>query len=105
MTRYSTADWVQDVFAYDDYHARPDGSVAMHEPLPAVPFFFAEGIGQYQYPQGKGFKQYYRRAGNQTVSCEQARLHAQGHDRAADYDRCGGLIAWCAYDYASLKNG
>ena len=105
MTHYSTENWVQDVFAYDDYHAEPDGSVGMKEPLPGVPYFFSEGVGQYQYMHGKGFKQYYRRAGDRGNFEQQALFHAQGHDRAARNPRCGGLIAWCAFDYASLRNG
>lgn len=72
MTRYSTADWVQDI------RARSDGSVAMHEPQPGFPFFIAEGIGQYQYLKGNGFNHYYRRAGDQAVFREQAPLNAQG---------------------------
>lgn len=104
MTHYSTANWVQDVFAYDDYHSEHDGSVGMKEPLPGVPFFFSEGVGQYQYMHGKGFKQYYRRAGERETFEQQALFHAQGHDRAARNPRCGGLIAWCAFDYASLVN-
>lgn len=105
MTHYSTENWVEDVFAYDDYHEEPDGSVGMKEPLPGVPFFFSEGVGQYQYMHGKGFKQYYRRAGDRAIFEQQALFHAQGHDRAVRNPRCGGLIAWCAFDYASLRNG
>lgn len=105
MTRYSTQNWVQDVFAYDDYHSRPDHTVGMKAPLPGVPFFFSEGVGQFSYLQGKGFKQYYRRAGDPDLQKLQALFHAQGHDRAVDDPRCGGLIAWCAFEYASLVNG
>lgn len=35
---------------------------------------------------------------------QQALLHAQAHSRAAEYVRCAGLIAWCAFDYPSLMN-
>lgn len=105
MTHCSTDNWSQDVFAYDDYHAAPDGSVAMHKPLPDVPFFFAEGIGQFAYEHGGEFKQYYRRAGARDVQEGQPKYHAQGHDRANSDPHCGGLIAWCAFDYASLLNG
>jgi beta-galactosidase len=105
MTRYSTENWLQDVFAFDDYHQEADGSVGMKEPLSGVPFFFSEGVGQYQYMHGKSFKQYYRRAGDRGIFEEQALFHAQGHDRAVRNPRCGGLIAWCAFDYASLCSG
>lgn len=105
MTRRSSKDWVEDVFAYDDYHAAPDGSVAMYEALPDVPFFFAEAVGQFAYEHGGGFKQYYRRAGARDVQEGQACYHAQGHDRAARDPRSAGVIAWCAIDYASQMNG
>ena len=105
MTTRSPENWVQDVFAYDDYHAAPDGSVAMYPPTPGVPFFFAEAVGQFAYEHGGGFKQYYRRAGVRDTFEGQARFHAQGHDRAANYPTTGGVIAWCAFDYASRING
>ena len=105
MTTRSPADWVQDVFAYDDYHAAPDGSVAMYPPTPGVPFFNAEAIGQFAYEHGGGFKQYYRRAGVRDTFEGQARFHAEGHDRAAVHSGSGGVIAWCAFDYASRING
>ena len=105
MTHRNTDKWVEDVFAYDDYHARPDGSVAMYPAVPGVPFLFAEGVGQFAYEHGGGFKQYYRRTAALDIRQGQAKYHAQGHDRAADDPRCGGLIAWCAFDYASLLNG
>ena len=105
MTTLSTKDWIQDVFAYDDYHARPDGSVDMAPPVNGVPFMYAEAVGQFQYEHGnKGFRQYYRRAGNREVFEEQALFHAQGHDRGISDPRCSGVIAWCAFDYASLVN-
>ena len=34
-------EWHQDVFAFDDYHAAPDGSVGIREPLPGVPYLIA----------------------------------------------------------------
>jgi beta-galactosidase len=105
MTRLSKENWAEDVFAYDDYHAAPDGSVAMHKPVEGVPFFFAEGVGQFGYEHGGQFTQYYRRAGARDMQEGQAKYHAQGHDRAVDDPRSGGLIAWCAFDYASILNG
>jgi beta-galactosidase len=105
MTTRSTDNWVQDVFAYDDYHALPDGSVGIYPPSPDVPFFNAEAVGQFAYEHGGGFKQYYRRAGDRDSFEGQARFHAQGHDRAANYPTHGGVLAWCAFDYASRING
>lgn len=104
MTRLSTTDWLQDVFAYDDYHARPDGSVSLAPPIPGVPFFFSEAVGQFNYPARHGFNRYYRRAGDVAAQQDQAIVHAQAHDRAAANKRYCGLIAWCGFEYGSLMN-
>ena len=103
MTTTSTQDWHQDVFAFDDYHAAPDGSVGLVEPVPGVPFIFSEAVGQFEYG-GHGFRRVYRRAGDLNVQEQQAIFHAQVHDKGASTKRCGGVIAWCAFDYASLLN-
>lgn len=105
MNRYSTNDWLQDVYAYDDYHSAPDGTVGVREPLPGVPYFLAEGVGQFAYGKGKsGFTSKYRRAGDPAVQQRQAIRHAQIHDRAQDNPRNAGVVAWCAFEYASSVN-
>lgn len=96
--------WHQDVFAFDDYHAAADGSVGIDEPLPGVPYMIAEAVGQYSYGTAKNFTRRYRRAGNPVEQAEQALLHAEAHSKAAANQRCCGVIAWCAFDYASLMN-
>lgn len=96
--------WHQDVFAFDDYHSAPDGSVGLIPPLPGVPFFYSETVGQFNYPSGHGFDNIYRRAGDPVIQQQQAIFHAQAHDRAASFPRCGGAIAWCAFEYASPMN-
>lgn len=108
MTPSSTKDWQQewhqDVFAFDDYHAEPDSSVGIRAPLPGVPYMLAETVGQFNYGAGKSFDWMYRRAGDPDLQMRQALLHAQAHSKAASYQRCAGVIAWCALDYASLMN-
>jgi beta-galactosidase len=91
------------VYAFDDYHSAPDGSVGTAEPLPGVPYMLAETVGQFNYG-GKGFGMKYRRAGEPTLQSQQALFHAQAHNKAAAYPRCAGVIAWCAFDYGSLMN-
>jgi beta-galactosidase len=103
MTVRSTENWRQDVYAYDDYHSAPDGSVGIYAPLPDVPYMLAETVGQFNYG-GKGFGRKYRRAGDPALQAQQALFHAQAHDKAAANPRCAGVIAWCAFDYASLMN-
>lgn len=98
-------EWHQDVFAFDDYHAASPGIVGIYPPLPGVPYLVTEAVGQFNYNTGKGFTDYYRRAGDPTIQQEQAIFHAQAHSKAADYPCCAGLIAWCAFEYASLLGG
>jgi beta-galactosidase len=96
--------WHEDVFAYDDYHSAPDGSVGIFEPVPGVPYMLAETVGQYSYEVRKGFDAKYRRTVDPDKQMRQALRHAQAHSRAANFDRCAGVIAWCAFDYASLRS-
>lgn len=108
MTPSSRSDWKEhwheDVFAFDDYHAAPDGTVGIELALPGVPYMLAEAVGQYSYGTAKNFLRRYRRAGIPEEQNVQALLHAQAHDRAARDPRNAGVIAWCAYDYASPMN-
>ncbi|HEY1216646.1 MAG TPA: glycoside hydrolase family 2 TIM barrel-domain containing protein [Bryobacteraceae bacterium] len=108
MTPSSRSDWKEhwheDVFAFDDYHAASDGSVGIDPALPGVPYMLAEAVGQYSYGTAKNFLRRYRRAGIPEEQNAQALLHAQAHDRAARDPRNSGVIAWCAYDYASPMN-
>jgi beta-galactosidase len=99
-----TTDWHQDVFAFDDYHAEPDGSVGIFEPVPGVPYLLAEAVGQFNYTNRKNFDAKYRRTADIALQQAQALRHAQAHDRAAVWPRCAGVIAWCAFDYGSLVN-
>lgn len=95
-------EWHQDVFAFDDYHSASPGVVGIAPPLPGVPYLITEAVGQFNYNTGRGFTNYYRRAGSAAVQQQQAIFHAQAHSKAANYQRGAGLIAWCAFEYASL---
>jgi beta-galactosidase len=97
-------EWAQDVFAYDDYHADPDHTVGILDPVDGYPYLIAETVGQFNYGTGRGFNMRYRRAGDMGEQTSQAIYHAQAHDRTADHPRIAGAIAWCAFDYASLMN-
>ncbi len=104
MTRRSTQNWYQDVFAFDDYHANPDGSVNIAPPLPGVPYMLAEAVGQFNYRAGRGFDSVYRRGGDAWLERQQALRHAQAHNNGAAHPRLSGVVAWCAFDYGSLIN-
>ena len=96
-------DWHEDVFAMDDYHQSPDGTVQILPPLPGVPYMLAETVGQRTYT-AKGFGNVYRRGGDVAVQYKQAIYHATAHDRALAYPRMCGVIAWCAFEYGSPNN-
>jgi beta-galactosidase len=104
MTSQSTEGWSEDVFSFDDYHAAPDHTVGIDPPVPGFPYLISECVGQFNYRAGKGFNVRYRRAGDLEQQTDQALFHAQAHNNAASYPQCAGVIAWCAFDYASLMN-
>jgi beta-galactosidase len=96
-------EWHQDVFAFDDYHSAADGSVGIEDPVEAYPYLITEAVGQFNYG-GKGFGRRYRRPVDTGVLMQQGLLHAQAHSKAAANKRICGVVAWCAFDYASLMN-
>ncbi|MGZ3849064.1 MAG: glycoside hydrolase family 2 TIM barrel-domain containing protein [Flavisolibacter sp.] len=104
MTSTSKKGWDEDVFAFDDYHSAPDGTVGIVNPVEGVPFMLSEAVGQFNYPAGKGFTLMYRRDAEPKVQQLQALHHAQVHNRAAFNQRICGVIAWCAFEYSSLVN-
>ena len=105
MTPWSRKEpgWHQDVYAFDDYHADAVGSVGILPPVPGVPYLISEAVGAFNY-NGSGFKRRYRRTGDVADQMQQGLLHAQVHSKAAANRRISGVIAWCAFDYASLMN-
>jgi beta-galactosidase len=105
MTDLSMTNWHEDVFAFDDYHADPVGSVGINAPLEGVPYMVAEAVGQFAYNEGKGFGRKYQRTVTTAQQMTQALWHAEAHNRAAESLRNAGLLGWCAFDYASLRGG
>jgi beta-galactosidase len=96
--------WDEDVFAHDDYHARPDGTVGIREPVEGFPYMLAEAVGQFNYARRKDFNSYYRRVADVQDQQYQALRHAQAHSRSGDNPRNSGVVAWCAFEYSSLLN-
>jgi beta-galactosidase len=97
-------DWHEDVFAFDDYHAAPDHTVGIEDPVPDAPYMLAEAVGQFNYTAGKNFNSYYRRNGDAATQPLQALRHAQAHSKAAANSRICGVVAWCGFEYGSLVN-
>ncbi len=96
--------WDEDVFAFDDYHANPDGTVGITGPADDIPYMLSEAVGQFDYTKRKGFGIRYRRNGDIALLQLQAIRHAQAHSAAAKNKRICGVVAWCAFEYASLVN-
>jgi beta-galactosidase len=97
-------DWHEDVFAFDDYHSAPDHTVGIDPPVQGIPYMLAEAVGQFNYTAGRNFNSYYRRATDPATQQLQALRHAQAHDKAAADPRICGVVAWCAFEYASPVN-
>lgn len=97
-------EWHEDVFAFDDYHSAPDGTVGIEDPVPGFPYMLAEAVGQFNYTRGKNFDSYYRRSGDILAQQQQALRHAQAHSKAAANPRICGVVAWCGFEYGSLVN-
>jgi len=98
MNLYSTAGWAQDVFAYNDYHAR-DGAAGLRPPLPDVPYLVSEAVGAISGAPT------YRWIDTGAVLASQARLHAQVHNIARSSPRYAGLLGWAGIDYPSRNGG
>ncbi len=97
-------EWDEDVFAYDDYHADPDGSVGIEAPVKGFPYMLAEVVGQFNYKKRKNFDNTYKRTSPEEIQMAQAVYHAQAHQKAGNLKDICGVIAWCAFDYSSLVN-
>ncbi|MFI5695338.1 glycoside hydrolase family 2 protein [Kribbella sp. NPDC051586] len=95
-SEYSTADFYQDVFSYNDY-ANDETGATLLPPLPGIPYLVTEAIGALAGPH------FYRRTDPQAIQARQAFLHAQVHQQAAADDRYLGVLAWQAFDYDSCN--
>jgi beta-galactosidase len=100
MRFYSTSDWAQDVFAYDDYHSTDSKTNAtLLAPISGVPYLVTEAVGALDGAP------LYRWVDTEATLALQAKMHAQVHDLAqADPAYCG-LLGWAGIDYASLNGG
>jgi len=98
MDRYSDHFWSEDVYAYNDYHLGPDDTARLLPPRSGVPYLITESVGVVK-PEPR----HYRWTDRPAVLARQAALHAEVHDIAGSDTRYAGLLAWAAFDYASLQ--
>lgn len=93
---YSTTDFHQDVFSYNDY-THTEEAATLRPPLPGIPYLVTEAVGSLAGPH------FYRRTDSQQVQARQAYLHAQVHNQSFADDRYAGLLSWQAFDYDSMN--
>jgi beta-galactosidase len=98
MDIYSTADWAEDVFGYNDYQVS-DGAATLEPPLPGVPYLVSEAAGALNGPPT------FRWTDPGAVLASQGLMHAQVHDIAQGEAGYAGLLGWCGFDYPSLNGG
>lgn len=98
---HSLKDWKEDVFAYNDYdHNDKTGAMQIKAPLEGVPYFLTEAVGQV-VGIGPSLDHVYRRNGEPALQAKQAMYHALAHEQAARDKHNLGVVAWCAFEYAS----
>lgn len=99
---YSTTEFIQNVFAYNDYSKKFFGADVpalerpfLRPPRLDFPYLISEAVG------ALAGSHFFRRTDDQEVQEKQAVLHAGVHDTVASDDRYCGLLAWAAFDYPS----
>jgi beta-galactosidase len=100
MSLYSTSNWAQDVFAYDDYHSTNSSTDAtLLAPISGVPYLVSEAVGALDGAP------LYRWVDTEATLALQAKMHAQVHNLAGANSTYSGLLGWAGIDYASLNGG
>ena len=92
------AGWAEDVFGYDDYHAR-DGHAELLPPLPGVPYLVSEAVGASTGRRPT--------AGPTPARCWPSRGCCTPRCTTSPGPTPGtpGLLGWAGFDYASLNGG
>jgi beta-galactosidase len=103
MTVPDWPDYVQDVYAYDDYETTTDAQGMtvpnLHAPIAGKPYLVTECVGAIE-----GIHLFRRGLDPQTDQQAQAILHGMAHSQAQNPDLTfAGLLGWVAFDYASLS--
>jgi beta-galactosidase len=100
MRIYSTKDWAQDVFAYDDYSLHQNPTAApLKPPIQGVPYFVSEAVGALDGPP------LFRWIDGNATLAAQAELHARKHNAARSNAAYAGLLGWAGIDYQSQSGG
>jgi beta-galactosidase len=98
MDHHSTDGWAQDVFAFNDYSVDILGDAFLQPPLPGVPYLVTESVGAME-----GALPHFAWTDPPALLASQATLHAQAHSAAGSSAGYAGLLAWTAFDYASMR--
>ena len=101
MDIYSTVNWNQEVFGYDDYHSVNNeyADATLLPPLPGVPYMVSEAVGALSGSPN------YRWIDPQSILALQGQMHAQVHSIAQGNTSYAGLLGWCGFDFQSLNGG
>jgi beta-galactosidase len=98
MAVHTEAGWNEDVFAYNDYSHDPEtGDATLRPPFPGLPYLITEAVGVEETKP-----QQFAWTDPPEQLAKQAALHAQAQSVARSNRRYSGLLAWAAFDYASL---
>jgi len=99
MDIYDTAQWAEDVFAFNDYtYNRRTGAAELMPPLAGVPYLVTEAVGVVE-----ARPEHFAWTDAPQLLAKQAALHAQAHNAARSDPHYAGLLAWSAFDYCSLQ--
>jgi beta-galactosidase len=99
MDIYDTAQWAEDVFAFNDYtYNHRTGQAELMPPLAGVPYLVTEAVGVVE-----ARPEHFAWTDPPVLLTKQAALHAQAHNAARSNRHYAGLLAWSAFDYFSLQ--
>jgi beta-galactosidase len=98
MDHHSTDGWAQDVFGFNDYGVDLLGDACLQPPLPGVPYLVTESVGAME-----GRLPHFAWTDPPQLLTSQATLHAQAQNAARSSAGYAGLLAWTAFDYASMR--
>jgi beta-galactosidase len=100
MDNYSTIDWSEDVFAFNDYSFNGQGDATLQPPMPGVPYLVTESVGIMESKP-----EHFTWTDPPAALARQAKLHAQAQNAARSDNGYAGLLAWAGFDYSSLHQG
>jgi beta-galactosidase len=100
MDLYTTENWSEDVFGFNDYTYTEDGHATLMPPISGVPYLITESVGIMETKPA-----HFTWTDPPSVLAKQAELHAQAQSKARSDTSYAGLLGWAGFDYSSLHEG